>query len=118
MKTGKEMADIADEHEHRHGTRREALYFAGTLFGTKAAIAFGLLIGGVGLDLIGFPKDIASLGPNPVIAAETLRNLGLMAGPGAAAIAVAAAVFLAGFALNRGRVESIQAELATRRAGG
>jgi GPH family glycoside/pentoside/hexuronide:cation symporter len=110
------MADIADEHEFLYGSRREALYFAGSLFSTKASIAIGALIGGVSLDLIGFPKEVAKLGAHPLIAPDTVRNLGLMTGPGAAIIAAVAVALLAGYSLNAERVADIQSELARRRA--
>jgi len=109
------LADCADEHEHLFGARREALFFAGTQFSTKAAIALGSLFAGVGLDVIGFPRDIASLGPDPDLPAETVRGLGLIVGPGAAAFAVTCAFVLARYSLNSGRVAAIQADLAARR---
>ncbi len=109
------MPDCADEHEHLFGHRREALFFAGTQFSTKAAIALGSLIAGVALDLIRFPPDLAALGPNPVIDPTTVRWLGAIVGPGAALIAVTCAITLARYSLTAGRVAAIQADLASRR---
>ena len=108
------MADCTDEHAHLFGARQEALFFAATTFSTKAAIALGSLIAGVSLDLIGFPKEIARLGPNPVIAADTVRNLGLLVGPGAGLMAVTCILFLSRYSLDGARVAKIQAELAAR----
>jgi GPH family glycoside/pentoside/hexuronide:cation symporter len=109
------MADCADEHEHLFGARREALFFAGMLFSTKASIALGSLFGGVALDAIGFPRQVAKLGPHPHIATETVRNLGLITGPGAAAVAVLCIFILSRYSLDRPRLEAIQADLAERR---
>src|SRR5579871_1038736 len=109
------MADATDEHEHLFGARREGLFFAGALFSSKASIAVGSLIGGVGLDLIGFPREVVRLGADPHIAAATVRNLGLITGPGAAAIAVLCVVFLTRYSLGSDRLAAIQADLAERR---
>ncbi len=108
------MADCTDEHAQLFGARQEALFFAATTFSTKAAIALGSLIAGVSLDLIGFPKEIAKLGPNPVIAADTVRNLGLLVGPGAGLMAITCVLFLARYSLDPARVAKIQDELAAR----
>lgn len=108
------MADCADEHEHLFGARREGLFFAGMLFSTKASIAVGSLIGGLALDAIGFPRQVAKLGAHPHIAAETLRNLGLITGPGAACIALLCVFVLARYSLDGRRVEAIQADLSRR----
>jgi Na+/melibiose symporter-like transporter len=82
----------------------------------KSAAALGTLIAGVGLDLIGFPTAIAAKGGLAVhIAPATLRNLGLLYGPGTAAIlALSAVVFLA-FDLTRAKHTAIQEDLAARR---
>jgi GPH family glycoside/pentoside/hexuronide:cation symporter len=109
------LADCADEHEHLFGARREGLFFAGTQFSTKAAIALGSLIGGVALDVIGFPKDLARLGPDPHIDPAVVRNLGLIVGPGAGVVAITCAVILARYSLDARRVAEIQDDLARRR---
>lgn len=113
---GAMMADAADEHEFLYGSRREALYFAGLTFSAKAAIGFGSLFGGVGLDLIGFPHDLAEAGVAFHIAPETLRNLGILSGPGAALITLIAVVILTGYNLNARRHAEMLSELARRKA--
>ena len=65
--------------------------------------------------MIGFPSDIARLGPNPDLPSDTIRGLGLIIGPGAAAIAVTCAFVLARYSLNGRRVADIQEELQRRR---
>jgi glycoside/pentoside/hexuronide:cation symporter, GPH family len=110
------MADAADEHEFLFGTRREALYYAGLNFSAKAASGVGVLLAGVGLDLIHFPTNLAARAAAGIhIPAETLRNLGLIYGLGVAAIyALGALIFLA-YRLDRPRYAKIQQALDERR---
>src|SRR5204863_434020 len=98
---------------HAFQNRSFVILFASIIiFSTKAAIALGSLIAGVSLDLIGFPRAIASLGPNPVIAADTVRDLGLLVGPGAGLMALTCILFLARYSLDGAKVARIQVELA------
>ena len=112
---GSMMADATDEHELRFGTRREGLYYSGLTFGGKCAIGLGALVAGVGLDLIGFPTDLGA-NPGQEIAESTIRNLGLIYGPGAALISFASASILMRHRLTSREHGRILAELA-RRAG-
>jgi GPH family glycoside/pentoside/hexuronide:cation symporter len=113
---GSMMMDAADEHEQLFGVRREALYFAGLLFALKCAIGIGALVGGISLDLIDFPRDIAA-NPNQTISPDTIRNLGLIYGPGASCISALCVVILVRYKLTRSVLEHIQRELVARRAG-
>ena len=54
------MADAADAHEYKFGTRQEGLYYAGLNFAVKAAGGLGALVAGVGLDVIHFPVNLAA----------------------------------------------------------
>jgi GPH family glycoside/pentoside/hexuronide:cation symporter len=111
---GSMMADATDEHELRFGTRREGLYFSGLTFGGKCAIGLGSFVAGVALDLIGFPTDLAG-NPDQRISPETIRNLGMIYGPGAAIISFASASILLRHRLDGAEHRRIQSEL-TRRA--
>lgn len=110
---GSMMADATDEHELRFGTRREGLYFSGLTFGGKCAIGLGAFVAGIGLDLIGFPTDLA-VNPGQVISAETIRNLGLIYGPGAAIISLISVSILMRHRLTSKEHARIQLELAGR----
>jgi GPH family glycoside/pentoside/hexuronide:cation symporter len=112
---GSMMADATDEHELRFGTRREGLYFSGLTFGGKCAIGLGAFVAGLGLDLIGFPTDLASR-PDQEIAAVTIRNLGIIYGPGAALMSCTSVAILMRHRLSSARLRSIQSELARRAA--
>ena len=109
------LADAADEHELLFGSRREGLYFAGLTFSAKAAIGIGSMIAGIALDAIHFPRDPAQL-ESGHIAADVVRNLGMIAGPIAGLIALTSAGVLIAYRLDARRYAEIQAELAARKA--
>ena len=109
------MADAADEHELTYGARREGLFFSGLSFSAKAAAGLGGLLSGLALDAIRFPTDIAA-DPHMLVNAIVARNLGLVAGPGAALGMVACALILLRYRLNRNRFIEIQEELFLRRS--
>ena len=111
------MADAADEHEHLFFARREALYFAGITTSAKASSGIGALIAGIALDLIGFPHGVAATGAAAAhIPAETIRNLGLVHGPGAALCTAVAIMILFGYKLNKAGHANIRQQLDERRA--
>ena len=98
------MADAADEHEMLFEARREGLYFAGISFSAKASSGIGALLAGSVLDLIQFPRDLAGQAvAHAHIAVGTVLRLGILQGPGAAAITAISVVVL--FLYRRGRRE-------------
>jgi len=106
------MADAADEHENLFGRRREGLYFAGLGFAAKAASGVGVLVAGIALDLMRFPKEIAlAAAPSEAL----LVKLILGAGPLAAMLAISAMVLFFPYALTRLRHDRIAEELLSRR---
>jgi GPH family glycoside/pentoside/hexuronide:cation symporter len=109
------MADAADEHEHMFFARREGLYFAGITTSAKASSGIGAFIAGVALDVIHFPHGAAATAANAHIPAETIRNLGLVYGPGAAFFTAIAIAVLFGYKLNKSGHAKIREELNERR---
>jgi GPH family glycoside/pentoside/hexuronide:cation symporter len=109
------MADAADEHEYLHGRRREGLYFAGLGFAGKAATGLGVMLAGVGLDLVHFPRDIGRT-VGAVLPGDVQSHLVMIWGPVAAVIAVISLMILAGYSINRARHDEIA--LALGRGGG
>ena len=111
------MADATDEHEHLFGARREGLYFAGITFSAKAASGLGAWIGGITLDVIGFPHGLAA---SPAmlaqIPASAIRNLGIAYGPGAAIFTAVSCAVLMTYKLTKADHTRIQADLLERRA--
>jgi len=107
------MADAADEHELLFGARREGLYFSGLGFAAKAATGLGVLVGGLALDVLGFPHDAGRAGVT--LSAAMLDRLILAWGPGAAMFGVVAIVVFSPYAITRRRHEDIAADLRGRR---
>jgi GPH family glycoside/pentoside/hexuronide:cation symporter len=111
------MADAADEHEHLFGARREGLFFAGITFSAKAASGVGLMVGGLALDLIGFPHGLAATPAHLAdIPIATINHLGIAYGPGAGLFTGVALLVLLGFKLTRRDHARILDELNLRRA--
>jgi glycoside/pentoside/hexuronide:cation symporter, GPH family len=111
------MADATDEHEHLFGARREGLYFAGITFSAKAASGLGAWIGGITLDVIGFPHGlVASPAMLAHIPAAAIRNLGIAYGPGAAIFTAVSCGVLMTYKLTKADHARIQADLVARRS--
>ncbi len=104
------MADAADEHEHLFGRRREGLYFAGLGFANKAATGLGVMVAGMALDLVQFPKDVGRT-VGAVLPHEMQIRLVMIWGPIAAVIAVAALMIFASYNISRARHAEIAAAL-------
>ncbi len=75
---GSMIADITDQHEAKHGSRSEGIYFAASSFAAKAIGGFGIVISGVVVDLAGIQRSATVETIDP----ESLRTLALAMGPG------------------------------------
>ena len=111
---GSMMADVADEHELESGVRQEGIFFGAIAFSGKATSGFGNFIGGIGLDVIAWPRgpDIQSASDIP---AETLVELGLLYGPVVAAFAAISLWCYSHYSLTKSRHEEIIVQLNARR---
>lgn len=109
------MADAADQHEYLFGARREATFLSGLTFSVKSASGLGSLIGGIALDAIHFPADIASRGLHPDLSGATIRGLGWVSGPLPAALTVLSAVAMLGYKINQTKYRAIKQALSERR---
>ena len=112
---GSMMADVADEHEYNFGTRQEGIFFGAISFSGKATSGFGNFIGGVGLDVIQWPRGV-EIQTAADVPAETLVNLGLLYGPVVAAFAVVSVWCYSHYHLTQERHSQILEELRRRRA--
>jgi GPH family glycoside/pentoside/hexuronide:cation symporter len=110
------MADATDEHEHLFGARREGLYFAGITLSAKAASGLGAFIGGIALDVIGFPHGVTDPKVLAKIPVETIHNLGIAYGPGASIFTAVSVAVLMTYKLTKADHTRIQADLVSRRA--
>jgi glycoside/pentoside/hexuronide:cation symporter, GPH family len=105
------MADAADEHELKFGHRREGLYFSGITFAAKAASGVGVLLAGIGLDIMGMPKR-----PDPalVLDPDALIRLVLVHGPLAAVISCIGVALIWPYAITRQAHDEISLKLRGR----
>jgi len=106
------FADIADEHEVESGERREGVIYAARSLVIKTTGALGVLIGGVVLDFIAFPRG-ATAGSVP---GEIIWNLGFVQGPATSVFTMLGLLLYLGYRLDRTRHAEIMAELDRRRA--
>lgn len=72
------IADVTDQHEEKHGSRSEGIYFAASSFAAKAIGGFGVVISGVVVDLAGIQRNATVETIDP----ESLRALAMAMGPG------------------------------------
>ncbi len=109
------IADIADEHELRHGKRQEGIFFAAGSFAAKATSGLGSFAAGIALDLIDWPRGehIQTAADVPV---ETLANLGLTYGPIVSGFAVISVLFVVQCKMTRQQHEETTRRLASLRA--
>ncbi len=107
------LADVADDHELKTGRRQEGIFYSARTFVGKATSAFGLLLGGIAIDVIGWPTGVESADQVP---AETLFQLGLIEGPVAAIPSLFAIYFYGKYQISKARHQEIQKALAERAA--
>ncbi len=105
------FADIVDEHELDTGERREGIIYAARAFCLKATGAVGVMIGGLMLDLIAFPRGAPAGSVDP----DTVWMLGFLQGPATSVFSLCGLLLYARYRLNRTRHAEILAELERRR---
>lgn len=109
------IADAVDEHDHRFGVRREALYAAALMIGSKAATGLGAFFAGLGLQLIGFsvpPGGTAVV----AVSAGTATGIGILWGPCSAALMLCAIPILRRYTIDRAHHARVLEDLTSRRA--
>ncbi|MGB0920841.1 MAG: MFS transporter [Alphaproteobacteria bacterium] len=107
------MADITDAHEHQYEKRNEGIFFGARSLAVKASAAAGVLLGGVGLDLIGFPPNAAE--HMELVTEDLLFRLAMMSGPYLILMGIVAAWFVNKYDLSRAKHQALTAELEQRR---
>ena len=111
---GSMMADVVDEHELGSGRRQEGIFFGAVAFSGKAASGVGNMVGGAGLDIIGWQGGAKLLPAD--IAPDLLVRLGVFYGPVVAGFAVVSVWCYTHYHLDRAKHRQIVAELAVARA--
>ena len=107
-----QLADVADEHEYRTGRRAEGMVFSIRTFALKATGGLGGLVGGIGLEIIGFPEKAT----RDMLTPEMLNGLFFMTGPLYWIIVAVGMAFMAMYNLNERRHGGMMEELRVRRA--
>ena len=113
---GSMMADVADEHDYETGVRQEGIFFGAIAFSNKATSGFGTFIGGIGLDLIDWPRG-PEIKTSADVPADTLVDLGILYGPVVAGFAIVAIWCYTHYGITRARHAEILRELNARRQG-
>ena len=106
------MADIADHQELKNGLRQEGIFSGGIAFSGKVTSGFGLILGGLLLDLvIVFPTGLQ---PGEV-AQDVLIRMAVIDGIIMPALNIIPFLLLLKYKLNRAAVQEIQKQLNARR---
>jgi Na+/melibiose symporter-like transporter len=109
-----QLADVADEHEYRTGRRAEGVVFSVRTFALKATSGLGGLLGGFGLEIIGFPENATK----EMLTPEMLNGLFFMCGPLYWMIVGAGMLFMGMYSLDKQTHDDMMAELKARRDAG
>lgn len=108
---GSMMGDIADEHELRHGTRQEGIYFGSYSFSGKLTSGLSVVVAGIIIDLIGLKP-----GSHPGhVPSGVLTHFGLVYAALALIQIVSTWVFLP-YSLNSARHREVLDELSRRKS--
>ena len=107
-----QLVDIADEHELNTGNRSEGLIFSIRTFAIKLTAGLGGLLGGFGLEFIGFPEN-ASV---ETLTQEVINGLLFMHGPLYWIIVYAGLGFAMMYKIDRKRHAEILSALELSRA--
>lgn len=104
------FADIADELELVTGKRQEGIIYSARAFAVKTARSLGLLLGGIAIDLIAFPRQ----SPPGTVDPDVIFRLGLLQGPGTSIFVLAALILYTRYGLDRHKHADIRRQLAER----
>jgi GPH family glycoside/pentoside/hexuronide:cation symporter len=106
------VADVADEDEFHTGLRREGIYFGIINLGEKVASGGALVLAGLVLSFFGRIAPATS-----AQAPATAPFIGLAYGVVPGVLLLAATLMILPYKLNRGKLGTIQGQLAERRNG-
>lgn len=107
---GSMIADVTDEHERRHGSRQEGIYYA-------AASLAGKAVGGFGPVLAGFIVDLAGITPGSApgdVASEAIARFGWAQGPSVLLLSLFAILCIRFYGISRRQHAEIMSEIGRR----
>lgn len=110
------LADTADEHEHMHGVRREALLFASWSFASKCSAGIGTLLAGLVLQGVNLPKELPKEGALPQATDSAINVLALVQGPVAGLLMIGAIIAMWKYRLTRRKHALLLEDLELRRS--
>lgn len=108
--TASMIGDVTDESELATGQRQEGLFAAVIAFTLKATAGFGMLLAGLALDWIAFPRQQSA----SEVSADKVAALGTAVGPGIMLLFALSVVFLSRYRISRERHQEVLAALAGR----
>lgn len=104
------LTDTIDEHQMHTGRREEGLFFAAKSVALKASYGIGVLISGLGMDIIDFPT-----GANPAdVPADALMGLAILCGPVTVFLFFSAIITSRHYPINQQRHQTIIAAINAR----
>jgi Na+/melibiose symporter-like transporter len=106
-----QLVDVADDHELKTGNRAEGQIFSIRTFAVKLSNGLGLLLGGIGLQVIHFPRHAHAA----TLAPQVVTGLLWLSGPVYWMIVAAGVGFVLLYRIDRKRHAEILAELGERR---
>ncbi|MEE2782442.1 MAG: MFS transporter [Pseudomonadota bacterium] len=104
---GSLVADITDEHERRHGTRQEGIYYAAASFAGKAVGGVGPIVAGIIIDMSGITPGT----PPGEISAEAITRFGWFTGPGVITLSLLSVLAISFYNITRARHAQTLADL-------
>jgi GPH family glycoside/pentoside/hexuronide:cation symporter len=107
---GSMIADITDQHEEKHGSRNEGIYFAASSFAAKAIGGFGIVISGIVVDFAGIQRSATVTTIDP----ESLRTLAMAMGPGVLMMIGVTVVAASFYDLSRAEHRRVRTAISTR----
>ncbi len=107
------LADITDEHEAKTGRRQEGIFYAARTFFAKTSNAIGHVVAGIAIEYYVLlpPGSIQGQVPEDV-----LFRLGVIEGPFAMVWGLIAAIFYAGYRIDKSSYERVQEQLKEQRS--
>ncbi len=109
---GSLVADITDEHERRHGTRQEGIYYAAASFVGKAVSGIGPIVAGFIVDLAGITPGT----PAAEVPADVIARFGWSAGPTVIVLTVLSVCAVLFYNISRSRHAEILSAIEANRA--